>query len=261
MTTPDPLTFRRERLGPLDCLVLDGGNSPTIPVFILHGYGANAEDLAGLAPAYVQSLGDQAKHFRFVFPNAPQSLEPLGMPGGWAWWPINMAGLMEAIEAKRFDQLHDQTPPGLSEASAAVSETMNIVFRQMGLDGLAGDPDEPSREAPYVIGGFSQGAMLAAEMSIVRTAVPPSLLLLYSGTLIRQNKWKPKLERLNRCRVFQSHGTADPILPLSSATKLRDLIASRSIDLDFVSFPGGHTIPPEAISKTVQMLAGVAPSD
>src|SRR6185369_2997800 len=62
-------------------------------VIVLHGRGADANDLSDLAPY----LGPD---FRFVFPNAPKPFEP--MPGysfGFTWfdgWPAERKSLLES---------------------------------------------------------------------------------------------------------------------------------------------------------------------
>ncbi|MEM9646398.1 MAG: lysophospholipase, partial [Planctomycetota bacterium] len=78
----------------LNCIVIDGGPSPTIPVVVCHGYGAPGHDLAGLAHEWLNLLGEEkGTKFRFVFPEGPLSLAEQGMPDGRAWWPLNMARL------------------------------------------------------------------------------------------------------------------------------------------------------------------------
>ena len=62
------------------------------------------------------------------------------------------------------------------------------------------------------------------------------------------------MTRLAQTRVFQSHGTYDPILPFDSATTLRDLLASRQVKVTFHSFAGPHTIDSASIEVTADLL-------
>ncbi|TWU50993.1 Phospholipase/Carboxylesterase [Rubripirellula tenax] len=241
-------TAIRTHIAPLDCIVIDGGPSPTIPVVICHGYGASYDDLAPLAGEWISMLGDAAAKLRFVFPDAPNSLAAMGMPDARAWWPINMAGLAEAVQASRFDQLHKHTPPGIDDARNAVCQTIATVRAELGCD----------TDSPWVMGGFSQGAMLSMDVAVRGDIPAPSLLILFSGTLVCQPLWKSGLKRLGESQVFQSHGTVDPILPFTSAERLRDLIGSEKVPLKFHSFVGPHTIDGESVEITAQMLAKVA---
>ena len=126
---------QRTRLESLDCIVVDGGPSPKTAVVICHGYGASYEDLAPLSGEWIGLLGDKASEFRFVFPDAHRTTWPnLGMPDARAWWPINMARLAEAVQASRFDELHEHEPPGIDSAREVLCQTIQRV-----MDDLQGD--------------------------------------------------------------------------------------------------------------------------
>ena len=234
---------RQARYGSLDCIVIDGGPSPRIPVILCHGYGAPGHDLAGIGPEWMDVLGDSAASFRFVFPAAPHTLEELGMPGGRAWWPINMAALAQAIQADRFDELHDKVPPGIDEARESLCQAVAEIKSEFDAD------------VPLALGGFSQGAMLTMDVSLRGDIDSPGVLIQFSGTVVCQSLWQPKLAtRLSQTRVFQSHGMIDPILPYSSATRLHELIEQAGIESEFHSFMGPHTIDAESIVKTAMLL-------
>ncbi|TWT54000.1 putative hydrolase [Rubripirellula amarantea] len=241
------------QIGPLNCIVVDGADSDDkshaeILVVLCHGYGASLRDLAPLAGEWLSMLGDNGSKFRFVFPDAPHSLAELGMPDAKAWWPINMARLTELIQASQFDELHDQTPPGIDEARQALQETIAAAVREL---------DCPSPK--LVLGGFSQGAMLTMDTALRGDIPTPQWLLLFSGTLVCQPAWKATIPtRLAKSKVFQAHGTVDPILPFSSAEALRDLMKSEGADVQFHSFVGPHTIDGISIEKVATILASLA---
>ena len=94
--------LRQTRYGSLDSYVIDlsDGQPPSALVVLCHGYGAPGNDLVGIVGEWVRLLGESASKFRFVCPIAPHSLAEMGMPSGRAWWPLNMARMMEAIQAK-----------------------------------------------------------------------------------------------------------------------------------------------------------------
>lgn len=238
--------YERTRLSSLDCIVVDGGPEPSAAVVICHGYGASYDDLAPLAGEWISILGDAAASFRFVFPDAPNSLADLGMPQGRAWWPINMMGLMEAIEAKRFSELHDQQPPGLEEARDQLCGVIETI---------KADLDGP--ETPLALGGFSQGAMLTMDVALRGNVPPPNCLIQFSGTTICRPQWTAAMPRLRECEVFQSHGTVDPILPFDSALVLRDMIQKADVALEFHSFVGPHTIDGDSVQRTAHLIGSL----
>jgi phospholipase/carboxylesterase len=231
----------------LDCIVVDGGPSPRIAVVICHGYGASYQDLAPLSGEWIRVLGDQADQFRFVFPDAPYSLADVGMPDGRAWWPINMMEMMELMQTAQFDQLHDHEPPGIDQVREILCETINAVKLDLGGDAT-----------PLVLGGFSQGAMLALDSALRGPIDPPSVLIQFSSTVACRTQWEAALSRLKDTYVFQSHGTLDPILPYSSATVLHEIFEVGGIANEFHSFVGPHTIDGESVAKTAAAMAKLA---
>ncbi len=239
----------RVRFGQLECYVVSTGSSPQIPVVICHGYGAPGTDLVSLAPEWINLLGDHANKFQFVFPVAPADLSHLGMPDGRAWWPINMSQLANAIQAERFEELHELEPPGIAKVRGLLVEAIDEI--QVSLA-------QPRNR--LVLGGFSQGAMLTMDTALRGLQDPPDLLIQFSGTLVCRSQWLANLAKLKDTAVFQSHGTLDPILPYSSACDLRDLLGSRRIHVKFHAFAGPHTIDTAAINLTAAMMLDVANS-
>lgn len=243
--------LRQTRYGSLDSYVIDlsDGQPPSALVVLCHGYGAPGNDLVGIVGEWVRLLGESASKFRFVCPIAPHSLAEMGMPSGRAWWPLNMARMMEAIQAKRFDEMHHAVPPGLDEVRGLLTELINSAREELAED-IGCEVDR----VPLAIGGFSQGAMAMMDVAL-RGAIPaPELLIQFSGTVICQDHWTAALSRLAHTRVYQSHGTIDPILPFTSAERLRDLLATAGVDAQFHSFVGPHTIDSESIASTAVAL-------
>ena len=60
------------------------GRTPDALVVLLHGYGANGDDLIGLADGWRERLPGAA----FVAPNAPETIP--GMPGSLQWFPLTL---------------------------------------------------------------------------------------------------------------------------------------------------------------------------
>lgn len=242
------LVAREESLGGLDCAVIDFGSGPDIGIVLCHGYGAPGNDLVGLAEAICDLVGDASQRFRFVFPMAPLQLAELADYGGRAWWEINMAALLAASQTMSFAQLHDQTPPGMERASETLAGCIREILPGLGESGR------------YVLGGFSQGAMLTTDVALSGEVLPPELLVIFSGTLVRRPQWREALlgGRLRRTAVLQSHGRQDPILPFSSAEALHALIKASQPQAELIAFDGPHTIPVQAIENLALRLRRLA---
>ena len=247
-----PIQARRDPdLGPDGGIVVThvdaDATAGLIPVVICHGYGASADDLASLSMPWIERLGADASRLVFLFPDAPPLPGEMGAYGGRAWWPINMAALMEMSQSGSWEELHDHEPPGLEAAAASIAAVVRDAIDRFS-----------PKDRRYVMGGFSQGAMATMDVTVRGDVPPPSLLFQFSGTMIARERWSASVgERLSNTRVLQSHGRGDPVLPFSGAEALKQILEPAARSLNWIPFPGPHTIPPEAVDAAAEMLAEV----
>lgn len=189
-------------------------------VVLFHGYGADASDLASL-----QDAVQLTRPCNWLFPNGHLSV-PIG-PGwtGRAWWTIRMNELPSDWTELR--------PPDMD---AAVEKALKM-FSSMKFDWK-----------DVIIGGFSQGAMLATELFLKAPEAPAGLICL-SGTLLSRPLWAELAPRRRGSQVFMSHGEADPVLPHRGSVLLQKFFEEHGLTTRFVSFRGGHEIPLPVIGK------------
>ncbi len=234
-----------QKYGSLKCSViqsstLDDANSGL--VVLNHGYGASGDDLVDIGGMLMNESEIIAAKFRFVFPEAPVDLAPMGMPGGRAWWPINMAQLAEINQTQDYSQLSRVSPPGMNEATSSLAEALQAMRTEFRV-----------ADERIVMGGFSQGAMVSTNLTL-STSFKPALLALFSGTLLSREEWKRLAVAHPHCGVLQSHGFEDPVLPYGAATELSTMLQDAGFDVDFVAFHGGHTIPMNVLQKLSNRL-------
>ena len=235
--------------GPLRCRVIDdlpSGASPKLLVVLCHGFGAPGDDLVDFGPFLLESNTVLRQRCRFVFPEAPIDLGPLGMPGGRAWWPINMARLAEISQTRDFGRLTQACPDGMQEASLQLATAVRAMQQSHDLDDTA-----------TVLGGFSQGAMVATDITL-RHGFRPASLALFSGSLLCRDDWQAMAGEHPGCPVIQTHGTSDPVLPFAVGELLRDLLQAAGFDVQFSAFDGPHTIPLEVLSTVSQRLVSIS---
>lgn len=189
-------------------------------VILLHGFGADSGDLFPLA-----DMLDPEGKWNFYFPQAPLEV-PIG-PGwtGRGWFPISLRDLEAGID---FTTVR---PPGMDHATALVYD---LIF------------DLNSEK--LILGGFSQGAMVATEVAMLNPNDVTGLLLLSSCMLDRDN-WTKKSVSLKGKPYFQSHGLQDQVIPFSAAQKLNDMLKGAGAEGSFVTFNGGHDIPTPVLQK------------
>lgn len=241
------------RAGPLTCRFVGAParteeSGPELVVLLCHGYGAPGTDLVGLAPELCAHAPRLVGRVTFVFPEAPLALEPSPF-GGRAWWHIDVERFQRAAVAGTMDALMREVPEGLPAARKALRATLDEVCRSLGVP-----------LSRVVLGGFSQGAMTATDLAL-RLEEAPAALAVLSGTLVCRDDWQRLLPQRRGLRVLQSHGTADPLLPYAVALELHALFASRGLDTELVSFPGGHGINEEVIARAARLLEQLLPAE
>jgi phospholipase/carboxylesterase len=212
-----------------------GGTGPV--VVLMHGYGAPGTDLVPLWREL--AVPEQV---RFVFPEAPLEL---GF-GGRAWWNIDMARLQDRFSAGSAERLTAEVPAGSDVARAAILELLEVLEQEHG-----------ARPEQVIIGGFSQGAMLATDV-VLRSTRPFGGLAILSGTIIAKPEWLPLLPARRGLKVLQSHGRADPVLPFAVAEQLRDALTNAGLAVEFIPFNGGHGIPSAALTGLARLIHGAA---
>jgi len=201
-------------------------------VILLHGYGADASDLAPLARAMRTS-----KPLNWLFPNAPLSV-PLGAYGeGRAWFPLRLADLQSANQGQPID-LSEISPPGSKRAR----EDVFAMIKALGVP-----------TSRVILGGFSQGAMVATDVSL-RLPEPVAGLVILSGALVDASNWKNLAANRQGLPFFQSHGRWDEVLNHAGAEQLSRLLKEAGMQGDLISFDGGHEIPLEVLSRLGQFL-------
>ncbi len=210
---------KAERILDIAGLPTTAVGSPDAPLtlVLLHGYAMRPSDLSPFA----HSLGVPAF---FLFPQGPL----VSPGGGHAWWGVDEEARAAAIAAGPRD-LTNEYPQGLTTARLQLDRF---------LDAVAADYPCSRR----VIGGFSQGGMLALDW-VLRCQKDLDGLVLLSSSRVTTNEWLPRRARLARLPVFVSHGGADTDLAYAAGEHLRDFVLESEAWVTWVPFEGGHEIP------------------
>jgi len=218
--------------------------APTAAVILCHGFGAPGDDLVPLAQELIASRADLAS-VRFFMPAAPISLGSTGWGEARAWWPINLPTVarFQAGDPTALREFSKAEPHGMAAARQAVLKLVNEVSAQTQLP-----------LSRVLLGGFSQGAMLATDVALRLEEAPLGLVVL-SGTLLIEDAWAPKAKARAGLHVFQTHGRNDPILSFLAATWLHELMVSSGMKVEFEPFDGGHTIHPNTMVTLGEFIA------
>lgn len=184
-------------------------------VVVLHGRGADANDLADIAP-----LIDN--NYRFLFPNAQEPFEPSpGFSFGFTWfdgWPA---------ERNSFLRSRDLLLRFIDEA-------------------LVRYPTPPGK---IILSGFSQGGMMSLDVGF-RTQQQLAGIVVMSGALNEQEPppFNPEIP------VLMIHGTQDDMIPVLAARRARRVVEDRGVHVEYHEFAMGHYVTPESMAVVRDFL-------
>ena len=193
------------------------GGAASSLIVVMHGWGADADDLADLA--YPMSL--RFPGAAFFVPNAP---DPCSVnPAGRQWFDLA------------------DTADGPVGAGSIIETAVLAAAAELGIgmDAVA-------------LTGFSQGGMMSLHCGL-RMSSRPRAVVSFSGALLRADEM-PTPE--TSPAVMLIHGTEDQVVPFQMMQAAAELLAKHGIDATCVARPGlGHGIDPDALTKAIDFLA------
>lgn len=209
------------------------GNPDKATIIMLHGYGANAADLYPISELnFFRDLD-----LNWIFLEAPLAPPEIAMFGGRAWFNVDIAYFQTLVREGRFKEYYSREPENI----AKIHDQISLFIESMRLK-----PEE------IILGGFSQGAMVATDYMYSKNFKPRGLLFL-SGTVIRQDAWTTG--SLAELPIFQSHGKNDEVLPVGGAHLFKSISKSKKHQLEI--FNGGHEIPIEILLQCHKFLSSL----
>ncbi|HEV7588488.1 MAG TPA: alpha/beta fold hydrolase [Longimicrobium sp.] len=181
-------------------------------VVLMHGRGSDRFDLLGLAP-------EIAPRALVVTPEAPWPGMPWGYGPGWAWY--------------RFLGGNRPEPESFEGAQRELADFLEAVRAEL-----------PVRTGPLVLGGFSQGGVMAMAYALRHPGQAPQVMN-FSGFLADHPTVRPSPATVAGTRFFWGHGTLDPMIPFDLAVQGRKLLRDAGADLTARDYPIGHGISPD----------------
>ncbi|HEX3673609.1 MAG TPA: prolyl oligopeptidase family serine peptidase [Rhizomicrobium sp.] len=176
-------------------------------IVLCHGYGADGNDLLGLAPYWQELLPSAA----FAAPNAPERCA--GSPG-YQWFPISR---LDPAEMAR----------GVEAAAPALDAFLDAELARLALP--------PERLA---LVGFSQGTMMSLQVGL-RRPVKPAAIVGYSGMLAGA----PPTLGADTPPILLVHGDADPMIPADALFMTATALGRAGAAVQWHLSPGiGHSI-------------------
>ncbi len=194
-------------------------------IVLLHGFGANMGDLAGLCPAI------DAEGYVYICPNAPLSVEiGMGMTG-FAW-----------------------TPPGGNRTSGDIEEAETL------LAGLIEEVTEQYgvRTGNMILGGFSQGGMMTYRYGLPNPQLFAGIIAL-SARVPDGDEVRKRLPKERTQPIFISHGHLDQMISIEDGQGSRDFLEAEGYSPEYREYAMGHEISQEVLSDVVPWIHKVLP--
>jgi phospholipase/carboxylesterase len=193
------------------------GGKPRRLVILLHGLGADGNDLIGLARYWGRLVPDA----EFVSPNAPFPCDLGGF--GYQWFSVQ-------------DRSRESTLAGVRAAAPVLDGYIDDELKKRGLE--AGD---------VALVGFSQGTMMSLYVGL-RREKPLAGILGFSGRLIAPELLADEIR--SRPPVLLVHGTDDPVVPFESLAAAEAGLKAAGVGCETLSCPGTeHNIDQQGLER------------
>ena len=198
------------------------GGKPKHLVILLHGLGADGNDLIGLAPYWAPLLPDA----EFLSPNAPFPCDMA--PYGFQWMSVRTQDPAERLAGAR-------------DAASYLNSFLDEELAKRDLT-----------EADCALVGFSQGTMMSLFVGPRRERQLAGIVG-YSGRLIAAAILNDEIR--TRPPVLLVHGTDDPTVPYLSMAEAEAGLKAAGIAVETLSCPRvGHSIDSDGLRRGGEFL-------
>ena len=192
-------------------------------VIMLHGFGANMQDLAGLAPAI------SADGYVYACPNAPIPFQLGPGPPGFGWLTPRGGGTAEDT----------------ANSEKLLGDFFDTVFQQFNVS-----------PGNAILMGFSQGGGMTYRCGLGRADKFAGLAAL-SATLPDEDDLAARLPAERTQPIFIAHGLFDQMVSEDTAQSAKSFLESNGYTPEFHTYNMGHEISGEELGDLVPWVARV----
>jgi phospholipase/carboxylesterase len=198
--------------------VRPAAGEPEGALVLLHGRGTSEEDIAPLFDEL-----DPDRRLVGVAPRGPLELPP----GGRHWYAVRRVGFPEP---DTFFPTYEKLTGWFDALPEAV-----------------GVPVERT-----VLGGFSQGAVMAYAIGLGEGRPRPAALLALSGFIPSVEGFALDLDGLDGYPVAIAHGTLDPIIEVGLGRSARERLEEAGADVLWRESPVHHTVDEDVLPELAE---------
>lgn len=204
------------------------GPGPFPTIIALHGFGASAHDLLGIAPLASQAVpGDEVL---FLCPQGPTIVEPSPGQRAYAWFPITGGGELD--------------PAALVGARGVLEGFIEDALEQYPID-----------RDRLVVMGFSQGGVMAYDLALGRPDRYSALIALSTWLPDQVLEGLPEDEARAALSTLIIHGTQDPMVAIDSGRESLEKLKAIGVEAAWGEYEMGHEINQNALRDLLGWLA------
>ncbi len=191
-------------------------------LLVLHGLGADENDLFGLAPF-------MDERFFIVSPRAPFALPY----GGYAWFELTFEPNNIGVNVKEFEQSRQM-----------ILEFIDELIAEYNLDA----------EKVYLC-GFSQGAIMSLSVLLSEPEKFAGVVAMSGRAMLEMLPDKKEFDALKDFPILVTHGIYDQVLPIENGRATNEILSGLPIDLEYKEYPMAHEISQESLRDVAGWLS------
>jgi phospholipase/carboxylesterase len=199
------------------------GRKPKKLAIILHGLGANGDNLIDIARVMNRFIPD----IHFIAPNAPEPYD--FQPYGYYQW-FSVA-----------DRAPEKMIAGARKAEIVLNEFIDHQLQRFNLE-----------EKDLIVMGFSQGAMMSLH-TCLRRKNPVALVIGFSGSLLSPELLHSEIK--SKPDVLLLHGTDDEVVPVSKIYEAEKYLKENHVPVKAFTYNNiGHSISEEGFKIALDTI-------
>jgi len=211
-------------------LVREPAGDPEGALILLHGRGVDERDLYPM----LDELDPDRRLFA-ITPGGPVTNLP---PGGRHWYVVERVGY-----------------PDESTFLQTIEPLCGFLDGTLDARGISWEKT--------VIGGFSQGAVMACAVAVGADRPRAAGLLMCSGFYPEVPGWPMDPGAKRDMPAYLTHGVHDPVIPIDFGRRARDLLTAGGLDVTYREAPVQHGIDfrliPEMRGWVTSVISGEVP--
>jgi phospholipase/carboxylesterase len=204
----------------LEHRVRETDGEPEGAIVLLHGRGTDEDHLFEMFDEL-----DPDKRLVGISPRAPHELPP----GGHHWYSVRRVGFPDP------------------STFGPTMEKLTAWF-----DALPGELGVPVERT--VLGGFSQGAVMAYALGLGVDRPRPAALIALSGFIPTATGWELD-EELDGFPVALGHGTQDPIIEVGYGREAKERLEKAGAEVTWRESPVEHVVDPDYYAELREFVA------